>query len=60
MCLKPETMNIMKFVPLSLVVITQVNYLGLAKVNHKFTRAQIKLTRAWALLGASVDMPLVS
>ena len=28
--------------------------------NDKFTRTQAKLTRAWALIGPGVDMPLYS
>ena len=26
--------------------------------NHKFTRTQVNLTRAWALVGPGVDTPL--
>ena len=42
------------------MVLVQVNYVGTHAVNHKFTRAQGKLTRAHALLGPGVDMPLAS
>ena len=35
----------------------KVNYLY-PIVHHKFTRAQVKLTKAWALVGPGVDTPL--
>ena len=35
----------------------KVNYLY-PTVHHKFTRAQVKLTKAWALVGPGVDTPL--
>ena len=35
----------------------QVNYVG-PTANHKIIRAQVNLTRAWALVGPGADTPL--
>ena len=36
----------------------QLSNLCRPTVNHKVILAQVKLTRAWALVGPDVDMPL--
>ena len=49
-------MNTTKLVPLPLNG-AYASKLLRPTVNHKFTRAQVKLTRAWALVDPGVDMP---
>ena len=51
--LKTEMMNNTKLVPLPLNG-AYASELLRPTINHKFTRAQVKLTRAWILVGPDV------
>ena len=52
-------MLIIKLGPLNWPIIGHLCALFRLQLNHEFTRAQVKLTRAQARVGPGVDTPLV-
>ena len=59
---KTELMNNMKLICIVVLLLLNGAYASepcRPIVNHKFTRAQVKLTSAWALVGPGVDTLLV-
>ena len=59
---KTELMNNMKLICIVVLLLLNGAYASEPYrpiVNHKFTRAQVKLTSAWALVDPGIDTPLV-